>query len=58
LEKTKEALFSYIRNKLALKKSKLTLRELIEKEYPGMSNCISTAFLSLRFRHLRKIEMS
>ncbi len=44
MEKTKEALSSYMKNKLALKKSKLLLRELIEKEYPGIPNCISTAF--------------
>jgi hypothetical protein len=44
LEKTKEALSSYMKNKLALKKSKHPLRELIEKEYPGMPNYIPTAF--------------
>jgi hypothetical protein len=59
LEKTKEALSSYMKNKLALKRSKLPLRALIEwKEYPGMPNCIPTAFLSLRFCHIRKIESS
>jgi len=34
-EKTKAALASYLKNKPLLKKSKLPLRELIMKEYPG-----------------------